>query len=222
MTRLRRKLARGDQPEKVPVSGCKVPECEGEHLAKGYCDIHYFRARTWLKHGLPVGDITESRKGFGIIPREVNRCAVEGCVWKSNTRGLCKSHHQRRERGQPLDTPLKSYTRRADPLTAEQQKLFMLGMRSARKAARIVARMRNAPEHLEDLEQQAMLCLIDCIQLGYPEKHFFINIKAALKRHAKKFQSPTGWPSNANDRADRLTYMQAEILSMSDRFDMAA
>jgi hypothetical protein len=62
---------------------CEIEGCEGVHLAKGWCSVHYQR---WWKHGSPLTDLRRTVK---------MSCEVEGCERVVRSRGWCETHYMR-------------------------------------------------------------------------------------------------------------------------------
>ena len=77
---------------KVELSRCKVENCDGKFLAKGYCKVHYQRMRR-------SGSANESKpiRKHG----EIVFCKIEDCSSKVYGLGYCKLHHRRYKDGWP-------------------------------------------------------------------------------------------------------------------------
>jgi hypothetical protein len=69
---------------KSTVKTCREPGCDGEHKARGYCDLHYHR---WRRNG-------HTR----LIGRTRETCTVEGCTELQHSKGLCPTHRSRHRR----------------------------------------------------------------------------------------------------------------------------
>lgn len=93
----------------MDMKRCKVDGCDGQHQAKGYCLMHYNRAR--LNNGDP-GPVGRMRK---VRSDRVNfDCSVEGCDLEAYRDQLCRGHATRKRRGQSLtDPPLRRKVRSA-------------------------------------------------------------------------------------------------------------
>lgn len=84
---------------------CSIEGCSGVRLARGLCQMHYWRSR----HGVPL-DAPKYEHGG----RKV--CSVDGCDELRVGQGLCGLHYARQRKGQPLDAP-KHTGRGGDRLT---------------------------------------------------------------------------------------------------------
>ena len=103
---------------------CKVPECNKEHNAKGYCGMHYHRVRAHGNHNAnfkrkrivkeckvqncnKIGDYVgfcqmhyRRNKLYGDANirmntyRDYSFCSVKNCNKKHNSKGYCKKHYQ--------------------------------------------------------------------------------------------------------------------------------
>ena len=62
---------------------CKVDNCNRPHTAKGYCNMHYLRAKNgWDIEGPPA-------------KCKVSYCSVEGCQTLHYAKGYCEKHYTR-------------------------------------------------------------------------------------------------------------------------------
>ena len=68
---------------------CSIDGCPYEHIAKGYCNLHYHRLRR-LGHVGPVAPIINRRPSA--------LCSVDGCERSVRRKGLCGMHAQRLEK----------------------------------------------------------------------------------------------------------------------------
>lgn len=64
---------------------CSVEGCNKKRLAKGFCQLHYYRQ----KRGQPLGPIESTRVRNG------GPCSVDGCVAIAEKRGMCGMHYLR-------------------------------------------------------------------------------------------------------------------------------
>jgi hypothetical protein len=67
-------------------TGCSVEGCDGPHLAKGFCCLHYHR---WKKSG------STEPSGVMFGKRPAKPCSVEGCDRHVSSHGLCSVHWKR-------------------------------------------------------------------------------------------------------------------------------
>lgn len=74
--------------EKNKLNKCKFDDCSSKVSCKGYCYTHYRRM---------------CRRG------EFGACEVGGCENGKDRGGMCNQHYKRKLRGQPMDTPLRTY-----------------------------------------------------------------------------------------------------------------
>ena len=65
---------------------CSVEGCDGKHLARGLCSLHYQR----LKHS---DDFTPRPK-----PDPERPCSVDGCTNYGHLKGMCEKHYHRMRR----------------------------------------------------------------------------------------------------------------------------
>lgn len=88
---------------------CSVEGCDNKHSAKGYCGMHYQRA----KHGDPT-DTPAINKLYG--PDSL--CKIEGCTEKPVSKWMCSKHYWRIKNygyiKQEDDVELKEDERRCD------------------------------------------------------------------------------------------------------------
>lgn len=70
---------------------CSIPDCEGRHVAHGYCRAHYSR---WYRHE----DVTA-----GPVRRGRSVCQVTCCARPVKGDGMCEKHRRRMlKHGDPL------------------------------------------------------------------------------------------------------------------------
>ena len=93
VNRIRRTGEVGPAESTIGVEGCQVDGCDGEHKAKGFCDLHY---RRFQKTGDPLV-VRRVAKWAGSL------CKVDGCNSVVESKGYCNKHYIRlRLYGDPL------------------------------------------------------------------------------------------------------------------------
>ena len=73
---------------------CAVPDCDAPAFVRGLCAHHDYATQ---RYGGP----------FSKAERIVRFCSVPGCTREARAHGFCDTHHERQERGQPLDPPIQ-------------------------------------------------------------------------------------------------------------------
>lgn len=63
---------------------CSIEGCERDHIARGWCNLHYQR---WRRHRDPTHRINNSGRKGGRP-----RCAVESCPREVHVHGYCSRH----------------------------------------------------------------------------------------------------------------------------------
>lgn len=85
------RIAPWSSPNHNPPETCTVDGCDGEHVARGYCRMHYTR----YNRGKPIGTADPQRD-------PTRRCLVESCDRLARMWGYCPMHGQRfRKYGDP-------------------------------------------------------------------------------------------------------------------------
>ncbi len=75
-------------------------ECDREHLARGYCEMHYKR---WLRGAHNMG---------AVIEEHGHHTGCRYCRRKHHALGLCAAHYQRSQRGgKNMDAPIRGRVR---------------------------------------------------------------------------------------------------------------
>ena len=75
-------------------------ECDREHLARGYCEMHYKR---WLRGAHNMG---------AAIEEHGHHTGCRYCQRKHHALGLCTAHYQRSQRGgKNMDAPIRGRMR---------------------------------------------------------------------------------------------------------------
>ena len=86
-----------------PNRGCKVPLCKNKHHAKGYCNFHLMKLRSWVKAGNNPDEF-DGRKTI------ISTCCQAGdCMNDVVRKGFCRSHYRRYRggtRGAKLNAPI--------------------------------------------------------------------------------------------------------------------
>jgi hypothetical protein len=84
---------------------CSVEGCQGEYLCKGFCGLHYRRARKGHDLEAPL---------FQVGANTPRGCVVDGCDRKHEARGYCQLHYRRSSSTTktpiakiPMDAPIR-------------------------------------------------------------------------------------------------------------------
>ena len=75
----------------MPQYICSIKGCDNPHMAKGLCNTHYYRQRTY-------GDPLD-----GVHNRVPRQCSIHGCTNKHLARDLCEKHYARHFRRTAVD-----------------------------------------------------------------------------------------------------------------------
>ena len=95
-----------EKPAKIPKK-CKINGCEGKHLAKGYCRLHYQR---WKAHGDALKIVKKAKNP--------SLCIEAGCENKRHSNdSLCKKHGNH---------PPKSEIKKQEQLQKRKEKAIAL------------------------------------------------------------------------------------------------
>lgn len=72
---------------------CIVEDCNREHKAKGYCELHYGRFK---RHGDPLKSLNVNYPAVrrSRIP-QTRLCQLDGCNNAHLSKGLCRKHYKR-------------------------------------------------------------------------------------------------------------------------------
>lgn len=159
-TRLRRFGEIGPPEPLTGIEGCSVAGCDGEHKAKGFCNLHY---RRFLRNGDPL-DVKRVSSWDGI------ECQIANCSEPVDSKGLCNRHYLRfRVHGDPLGGGPSRIRRHFEFCNVEgcQREYAGLGFCSLH-----LKRFRSTGDPLRTNERRKGLCSIESCGLSHLAKGF--------------------------------------------------